>query len=340
MLPFNFDSYPISFRTARKAPLMHDPILISSQGRSGSTWLLDILDASSETHCRNEPYRMKAFTLKDLERRWFVFEDHPEFAELWDASVKVAATHTGYLDHVPPPTKSFIHPWAIRLGLGRLFLLMKSRAARGVPFGRLGPDQWKLPGLLGRQEGLEQARHVLKLVAAPGWTTWALEHRPDTLVVHLARHPLGFLNSWRNRYLARHDHEETETNNRNRLKTLIELEPEWAGPMGDPDAMSVEEAELWYWRYTIETIYKAGSGRPQYKLIRYEDLAAEPLAISSDIFAFCGLTWDRDAEAIIAKNAARSPSIANSWREHSNNGDTRLAEKVLAGSTIEDWWTL
>ncbi len=320
--------------------MMYDPILISSQGRSGSTWLLDILDACSQTHCRNEPYRMEAFALKDFDRRWFAFEDDPEFEQLWDASVRSAATHTGYLDHVPPPTKSFIHPWAIRLGLGRLVLKRKFRAALSIPSGRFRRDEWKLPAWLGRQEGLEQARHVLKLVAAPGWTKWALEHRPDTKVLHLARHPLGFLNSWRNYHLARHDHQETLTNNRIRLKTLIKLEPEWAGRIGDPDSVGVEEAELWYWRYGLETICAAGSGRPNYKFIRYEELAAEPLAISDEIFAFCGLSRDEDAEAIIAKIASQSASIASSWRKQSNSDDARLVKKVLAGSTIEDWWTI
>ena len=30
-------------------------VLIAGQGRSGTNWLLQILDLSSQTHCRNEP---------------------------------------------------------------------------------------------------------------------------------------------------------------------------------------------------------------------------------------------------------------------------------------------
>ncbi|MEQ9482329.1 hypothetical protein [Coleofasciculus sp. F4-SAH-05] len=43
-----------------------DYILIVGQGRSGTNWLLDLLDLSSETHCRNEGDQLATSPLAQL----------------------------------------------------------------------------------------------------------------------------------------------------------------------------------------------------------------------------------------------------------------------------------
>ncbi len=40
--------------------------LIAGQGRSGSSWLLDLFDLSSRTHCRNEPNEVRGSRLSAL----------------------------------------------------------------------------------------------------------------------------------------------------------------------------------------------------------------------------------------------------------------------------------
>jgi hypothetical protein len=195
-----------------------------------------------------------------------------------------------------------------------------------------------MPFWVGSEAALERAVVVFKMIQIPGWVAWVLARRPSTKIVHIVRHPGGFLNSWRNRHLGVHDPEEVRTENRNRLDVIRTAHPEWAGRFGDIDAMAVGESELWYWRYATETINAAGAGKPQYHLILYEHLAADPTAVMRRVFEFSGLEWDDRIARRVRARSTESTSIAAAWRSKLSKEEVAHVERVLAGSPMERWW--
>ncbi len=68
-------------------------------GRSGSTWVLDLLDQSAETFCRNEPYGAAGSSLARLtSHRFFISEWNDEQQQQWDEAIQSATTHMGERD--------------------------------------------------------------------------------------------------------------------------------------------------------------------------------------------------------------------------------------------------
>ena len=70
--------------------------------------------------------------------------------------------------------------------------------------------------------------------------------------------------------------------------------------VGEIDAMSVEESELWYWRYATETIHTTDDGRPNYIQLVYEDLVAHPIDVAKHLDEKCHLSWTKVIEAEIS----------------------------------------
>jgi hypothetical protein len=185
---------------------------------------------------------------------------------------------------------------------------------------------------------LRHALPVLKFTQVPGWACWVLENRPATAVLHIVRHPGGFLNSWRNRYLAQHERETVLHENRERLRQIAEADPAWGRRFCDIRTMSLDESELWFWRYAAEAIHEAGAESSHYRLINYERMTVDPIGTARDVFEFCGLPWESDTEHRVAGTAAESKSIAKAWRDRLSAEDVALIERILDDSPLNSWW--
>lgn len=157
-------------------------------------------------------------------------------------------------------------------------------------------------------------------------------------MLHIVRHPGGFLNSWRNRYLARRDPEAVSNANRARLKIVTEADPSSAALFGDIDQMCVEESELWYWRYATETIHAAGAALPAYKLIIYEKLAADPVGVARRVYEICGLPWHAAIQETIRKSSSDSTRIADAWRSNMRGESCELLDRIMEQSRMRQWW--
>ena len=212
------------------------------------------------------------------------------------------------------------------------------RRALSLVWPPLRRSEWKIPFWLGSRRRLAKAIPVLKLVQACGWIPWVLQNRRAAEVIHIARHPGGFLNSWRSRYLADHDRGEVEAANRNRLKTIVQVASTWADRFGDIERMSVEEAELWYWRYSTETIHQAGAGSERYHLVIYEQLVADTVGTARRLYEQCGLRWRDGVERAIRTRASGSASLAAAWKTKLSAEHLELVARILEESRMEDWW--
>lgn len=313
-------------------------VLIAGTGRSGTNWLLEILDQSRQTHCRNEPNGCAGSAFSRLPHG---LVESPALAEelerAWDDSVARTARSFGVRDHAIPVPKVHFSRMAQRLGLARLARAKRPRRALGRVLPSPLAEEWPIPPWVMSRRPEGPTLPVLKVLGRTGWMTWALRNRPEAHVIHIVRHPGGFLNSMMKRVWSRTSIEDVARSNRELLQ-VVATDPAWAARFGDLDAISPLEAEIWFWRYATETLHRAGAGNPRYQLIIYEDLAANPVEVSRAVYRGCGLDWDEAIEGRIRQMSNQSRAIARAWRDRLNPDQVAHVERILGGSPVCDWW--
>lgn len=315
---------------------MTDPILVVGHGRSGTNWMLNLLDLSSETHCRNEPNELEGSPLGAI-RTPRARHGETDVAERWESAVAWTLERQGERDHTILVRKRHLHGWSQALGLPALVRRPKVRGALSTLLPSLRAPEWPLPSWLGRRHELRGARLVLNVHAVGAWLDWLLVHRPGIRVVHVVRHPGGFLRSWQTRYLAKNDRDFVARENVRRLEEVRRLDPEWAASFGDPAELSIEETELLYWRYSTEWIHTAAEGHPAYRLVMYEDLTRETERVLREVYDHCGLTFADEVAAHLSERPAR-PETLDAWRSKLDAHALAAVARVLEESPLGDWW--
>lgn len=313
--------------------------LIAGHGRSGTNWLLHLLDRSATTHCRNEPNEIAGNAFAALPTPFVPIADGDAdaFAGPWSQAVMEAAGQMGDRDRAVATRKSHISAWAQQLGLCDALSRPRLRRVLASVVPALRGAEWPMPGLR-----LEPAPlTVLKCNQVPGWARYVLERDAGAgRVVHIVRHPGGFLRSWRARYVAERDANDVLRANRERLELVAKSDPAFADVMGDPASHDLNASELWYWRYAIETIEAAGQTAPSsYRRIVFEELAAEPVSEARCLFEWLGLDWTPETEREVARLSANSSGIAKRWTDEVDANERAAIERVLAGSALERWWS-
>lgn len=313
-------------------------ILVVGHGRSGTNFLLRLLNLSPITHCRNEPNELSSSPFRKLPCGWFKGPEHAVMDSLWDDAIRWTAERIGERDPRASLPKQHLYEIARRFGGERLTWGPRLRGlkTRLIPSAR-SPERL-LPRWLGRRTVLREAVPVLKLLQVPGWAAWILAERPSVPMLHIVRHPGGFLNSWRNRYLAGRDPESVRIENIHRLERLCEVDTVWRRRLGSLEEMAVEESELWYWRYATETVHEAGEGSSRYHMIHYEELASNTVDVVHRVYGLCGLPWDSRIEDEINRGTANSRTIVDTWRKHLSHESLALIDRILEGSPTQHWW--
>ncbi|MDX1565249.1 MAG: sulfotransferase [Phycisphaeraceae bacterium] len=316
----------------------HGPILIVGLGRSGTNWLLDLFDLSAETFCRNEPNEIAASPFQSLFPSLPVIRSEENFGEAWDHAVTQTVMRMGERDHPNHGKKKYFYPISRVLKLHRLVQNPRPRAllARCMPSLRQG--EWPMPRWLGNRRKLQEARAVLKILRSAAWVAWVLNHRPNVRVFHIVRHPGGFLNSYRNRYLRDQDDGRVIQQSRQRLKKIAEAEPDWARRFGDIDRLGVVGLELWYWLYHTETVHAAGRDSPGYRLVVYEQLSKNPVGNITSLYETCGLGWDPPSASQIGRLLTPSEDIAWKWKQQLGAADREAVEAILEQADGVHFW--
>ena len=167
--------------------------IITGIGRSGTNWLLDTMDASFHTHCRNEPYGVAGSAFRTLPQVWDWAE--PVSAETyearWDEVAHRSVMSIGDRDHQFRYPKAYVHPVAAATGLHNVLTRPRLRAsvARVVPRWREG--EWPLPWWVGSRARLGGAVGILKVALDRFTVGWLVANRPQVPIVHIVRHPGG-----------------------------------------------------------------------------------------------------------------------------------------------------
>lgn len=324
------------------APLSY--ALLIGQGRSGTNYLLSLLDRSPATHCRNEPDQLDAGALARLAPFRFFVDDETTLETLLDDAVRRAARCVGPRDHMSDVEKNWIR--RDRRRAGYFYLRHRYRAVERLIHWRKPMDGKELvfPGWMVDARALEKSFHVFKLNAAVGYGAWALRERPGARVIHIVRHPGGFLKSWHKRWVRGEGGQERGKGNadtlreEDRLREIARREPAWAELLGDVAAIGPAERELWWWRYLNEALNAAGRGRANYLHVLYENLAHDPTGVSRAVYAFSGLEWNEAIAQQVRAISRGADKIARAWKDELEPDMVALVEKVLYGSPMEAWW--
>jgi hypothetical protein len=326
--------------------------LIIGNGRSGTNWLLTMLDASDRTHCRNEPQEILQSPYHQLPDPPLIGDTAQQMAEKWDQFVEWSAQTMGERDLKITNPKHHVYPWSQKLGIAYLPVRPKVQSLFRPVVPALQRGEWPMPGWIANRDRLQQALAVLKVNDLKAWTAdWIFQHRPEVPVIHITRHPGGQLNSGIKRFFSILSPQEQDAERllyQNILKQAVTVHPEWADIFGAIDQLSLVEAVAWFWRYNNEMIFRVGQHSPHYLPVVYEDLVQNPLHYAQKIYALCEIPWTPEAEAIIQEGLGTSVwgdldktpiAVAYAWKQKLAPEYQAIAQTVLQGSLMEQWWT-
>lgn len=314
-------------------------VVIAGQGRCGSNWLLEIFGLSPATHCRNDANAFAGSPFVRLPSP--VVWDERNSARLdagWDEALRWVREHGGERDPRTAVRKNHLHEISRVLGLVALVERPRSRRLLAAIAPELRGEEWLLPRWLGDRGKLGRALLVMKLGLPAGWMPWILQRRTDAHVIHLTRHPGGYLTSWSARFLTQRDLGAITRANRERLREVGSVDGSWARRFGDCAAMSAEEAEMWYWLYSTETIHRAAANSPQHTLVSYEDLLRDVVGVARPLYERMGLEWNAEIEGRIRATVSRPPQYADAWRERISSEHLDMLERILTSSPCASWW--
>lgn len=325
--------------------------MIGGNGRSGTNWILQLLDASPETHCRSEPIDLEGSPFREIRPNLYDFADGDveTVRQRWPELLDWARSHAGLRDLPITVPKDHIWPLAVQLGLAQMPYRRRMRSALGVLWPRFRASEFALPWWLWRGDRVRDAFLALKMHVLAHHAVQILSDE-NARFVHNIRHPCGFLNSFLRRFYVRRD---PETRVHWTCRTIVQLgrlvaaDPERAELVTGFIKFRPVEASLWLWRFTNEDLITKCRGYSNYKLLVYEDAVLDPLATARDLFDFCGLKWSEDLEEVVARKATDSIFDGNLsstverrslWKEQLEPENIALAERVLEGSFLRDFW--
>ncbi|MEL4895851.1 sulfotransferase [Crocosphaera sp. Alani8] len=327
-------------------------VLIVGHGRSGTNWLLDILDASEKTHCRNEPDAVSNSQLEYVRTLWSSKDSLEEVLRQWETRINKAKLCMSERDHHIETPKQHIYPLSHKSGIATLPTRRKIRQALRLVMPQFRQGEWQVPWWIADETKLEQACGVFKINRLAAWFVHPLAvNYPQIPILHIVRHPGGYLNSALKRFFVSCSTEELNKEfelYQMIMKTAIQVYPEWQERVGDLSSMDLTETVMWFWCLNNEMIYEENKNNPNYHLLIYENIVANPLEQSQKVYDFCRLPWNEVVESQIKEGLTESvwgslkskPSaVAQAWRKSLTVEHQSLVSKILSTSRIEFLWS-
>lgn len=320
--------------------------LVLGQGRSGTNWVVDNLDISPRTFCRNEPDLCAGSAFSHLPEPWRIRAASRQLASLWDQAVEQTSTHMGEFDHRLNNPKMYVRGLSQRTGVAQLSARPKARRALSTVVRSWRQGEWPMPPWVGTLDN-EQIFSVFKLVQTYNWAAWVLENRPSVPVVHVVRHPGGRHDSFLRRYVAFEDAEKIRRNKIDQLRVLA-AEGDLGARMGSIDDLTLEEAETWFGIYQMEVLENVAAANPRYLRVLYEDMVFDPADTIESIYAHFGLPVTPDVQRRIEEQRTASvfggvsgdaADQAYGWRDRLDSEVTTRIENIVERSAIAPWWT-
>ena len=309
-------------------------VIISGKGRSGSNRLLDILDASPLTTCRNEVNEIEGSNFFGINGELFGADLEWDQLEKLQSAIANASKRRSVRDRFDQVDKAFLNTF------GKRMLVPMSKTKARKAFHRVGvmqdPNEWRFPDLGLKSALMPQTRLVLKLNSCPGWTVALVKQDPECLVIHNIRHPAQYLQSWYNRFIHRRTGTASfEENFKDVPKILGYFNRSYAEDLRQPTPENLIEVELWRWRFVNEKLRTLSVKPDQYLLVRYDDVQNDVLSTAERIFGFSRVPLDE--KTILRIKDMRNTLFA---KPHTTSLDptlvNRLIDKVLEDSSLRE----
>jgi hypothetical protein len=262
-------------------------IFVMGSARSGTTWLAKLLDSHPDVLYRHEPDSV-------LWRRDIPFD--PAVETVRDPQLLAAAGQ-------------YVHSLAAARDLksaGRLPVFEKSfrsaarhRALVSALYGMKAADRvlrkvgvartWRVPDLINPHPRRPPVR-LIKSVTSLCRTRLFAEAAPHARFIHIVRHPCGVAAS---RLKGR---DKGHLADPGAFFEAVHRTAMQRGGYGlsveDLRDRSTEERVAWQWMVHNDKVVAEMAGRPNYRMVLYEDLCLNPMKGVRDILDFAGLPWD------------------------------------------------
>ncbi|MGC2414134.1 MAG: sulfotransferase [Stellaceae bacterium] len=293
-------------------------ILIFGLPRSGTSWLAKIFDSHPDVLYRHEP---------DISYR----EDRlPKYCPVSEMQEHLGFVRN-YLDglaRVRTLKAAGSLPVFAKRGRSALARFVRGGLILGmrVTESVIGNHEWlaqvPIPDLIASRYR-HQTRIVIKSVSAEAYVRLFAEAWPESRIIVIVRHPCGqvasFIQGIRLGKFAPPDPlgEVSRSPEAERLRVKVE----------EPTALSTVEQLAWEWAFLNQRMLNDLSCLSRARIIKYEELAADPIGVARDLFAFADLSWNAQTESFIATSTmsdggdryyslTRNPlHAANHWRD-------------------------
>lgn len=339
-------SLPTSSRGSETSGTRGRYSVVTGQGRSGTNWLLDMVDTSPETFCRSEPNALDGSPFEVLGPLWLNDVNVELWERQWDRVAALSLRSMGERDHPFPVRKDYVRSMAQKCGAIDRLHGRRSRKAMGVMMPSLRHSQWPFPAWAAAPDRLAGAHGVLKVNRANGLLRWILVARPDVPVVNIIRHPAGRHLSYTRRFLSAQDGAKVLATTHDQLRLIATHESAWKSRFGDIERMDHLESQMWIWRYVNESLEETGEGVANYHRVVYEELTADPVGHAERLYVALGLVWNASTQSAAHRMANHSvwgrvddpQSVAEAWRTELPSEDIERIDELLTESPLASLW--
>ena len=288
-------------------------VLLIGSGRTGTTWIGRIFDSVPQTIYLHEP---------DL----VVYD--PAFPVVPDPETmpELVAVADRFLDRLAGarPLKAVAARPILRKPYRstpahflRNALIYGLRGLEEVIGSRV--QKLHVPDLVGRRHraGLTT---VIKSVSGLGRLPIFAAARPTTPIVHVIRHPCAVVASLL-RGIA-----EGKMPRPRLYDPQLRLPPAQRRGLDRAAADRLDDLETIAWRWLVmnEWALEAAPGDARVRVLRYEDMALDPMTTARELLAWCGLPWTEATENFLSRSS-RGP--AEGVRYHGVIRDSRAASE-------------
>lgn len=317
------------------------PILVAGAGRSGTTWLGKLLDASPWVLYRHEPDNLRRLDwFRDVPSRIEPEDPAPRPREAFQEALwRCAERHALHFIRPPRFRKAFLRNGtlaALELALRAAGRLQRTRS-----------PELPLPGLLWHGDA-GRARLVVKSVTSNMRLAWIRRHFPEIRIVLIVRHPGGYLSSW-----MRGSRSEgwRGFGDRGRLDpTVLPLRRrEHARWLDRYEKGTPFERELIYWIVANETPLLELGRDEGVTTVVYEDLCEAPASVVARVYEACDLEMGAQTRGFVEASTSRHDErfhavfkdprkAASEWRERLAEAEVERVEGWLAETSLAPLW--